>query len=152
MMWFKRDLTEKEQEQIILLRMQIKELEWSKKQQEKEYADKKARLEVVHTQRVERMEHENSLKQATMKNEADNMKASLVLKHEQDIARLKKEFDEQLVAEKERLNKEFYERMTSSLSELHSKGNHTTDFLKEMTLKMLEKAPTQAVRYVAEPQ
>jgi len=143
-MFFKKQLTEKEQEQIIELRMQIRELEFSKKQHEKEANEDKKEFEIEYKRKLEELQHKFKLEKETRDNEIANMKANIVLKHEQDIAKIKSDYDKKLIEEKERLNKEFYDKMTTSLAELHSKGNHTTDFLKEMTLKMLDKAPVQA--------
>ena len=144
-MWYRKKLTEKEQEQIFQLKMEIRMLEADKLAQEKELTRKKEELEYEFKRKEKDLRHDLDLKMETSRNEIANLKASLLVKHEQDIALLKSNFDKELIAEKTRLNKEFYEQMTSSLSELHSKGNHTTDFLKEMTLKMLEKAPAQVV-------
>lgn len=132
---------EHEEEKIKELRRQISDLEYEKKKLTTTLEDEKKNLERKWKFNEEELLHRAKLNEEKLRSEIENMKATLLVKHEQDIARIKHVSEKALIAEKERLNKDFYERMTNSLSELHSKGNHTTDFLKEMTLKMLEKAP-----------
>lgn len=143
MKWFTTTDEDKNQSLILKLQLDIHELEAQKFKLKDELASQKKILEREYSYKMEDLKHSFELKQKTLENETSNIKANLILKHEQDIAKLQSKFDKELIVEKERLNKDFYDRMTSSLSELHSKGNHTTDFLKEMTLKMLEKAPAQ---------
>lgn len=143
MKWFTTTDEDKNQSLILKLQLDIHELEAQKFKLKDELASQKKILEREYSYKMEDLKHSFELKQKTLENETSNIKANLILKHEQEIAKLQSKFDKELIVEKERLNKDFYDRMTSSLSELHSKGNHTTDFLKEMTLKMLEKAPAQ---------
>lgn len=143
MKWFTTTDEDKNQSLILKLKLDIQELEAQKFKLKDELDSQKKILEREYSYKMEDLKHSFELKQKTLENETSNIKANLILKHEQDIAKLQSKFDKELIVEKERLNKDFYDRMTSSLSELHSKGNHTTDFLKEMTLKMLEKAPAQ---------
>lgn len=143
MKWFTTAESDKNQALILKLKLDIQELEDQKFKLKDELDSQKKILEREYSYKMEDLKHSFELKQKTLENETSNIKANLILKHEQDIAKLQSKFDKELIVEKERLNKDFYDRMTSSLSELHSKGNHTTDFLKEMTLKMLEKAPAQ---------
>lgn len=143
MKWFTTTDEDKNQSLILKLQLDIHELEAQKFKLKDELDSQKKILEREYSYKMEDLKHSFELKQKTLENETSNIKANLILKHEQEIAKLQSKFDKELIVEKERLNKDFYDRMTSSLSELHSKGNHTTDFLKEMTLKMLEKAPAQ---------
>jgi len=100
--------------------------------------------------RITDINHSAKLKEESRDNAIANMKASLLVKHEQDIAKIKAEYSNKLVEEKDRLNKEFYGKMTKTLQEVHAKGNHTTDFLKDMTLKMLDRSPSMRVDYKEE--
>jgi len=138
---FNKKTENQEEEKIKELRRQIADLEYEKKKLTTTLEDEKKALEMKWKFHEEELLHRAKLNEEKLRSEIENMKATLLVKHEQDVARIKHEAEKELIAEKERLNKDFYERMTDSLSELHSKGNHTTAFLKEMTLKMLDKAP-----------
>lgn len=65
---------------------------------------------------------------------------------EQEIAKVIKDRDAKFNLTTEKLLKENYDKMTAALDKLHSDGNFMTKYVQELSLKMLEKAPTQTNR------
>lgn len=132
------------------LRVKIKELEFEADVVEKKRAHERVELQQEFVLKENVLRQEIELEKTRNKEETKNLEAKLVLKHEQEVADLTLEFEkktnalelkanEKIVEEKEKLNADFYKRMTDGLQTIHEKGNHTTDFLKDITMKMLDK-------------
>ena len=68
-------------------------------------------------------------------------KKELLLKSEQDVAKVRHEFESKLIEEKKRLNDELYITLTKELTKLHSEGNSQTQFVQDLALKMVSKVP-----------
>ncbi len=75
-----------------------------------------------------RLEAEQKIKQSEL--DAQRVQSNLISKHTTDIANIES-----------RLMKEHYEKLQAALEELHSKGNITTQFMKELALKLLDQSP-----------
>ena len=60
------------------------------------------------------------------------------IENKQSLQELKEDYAQKLIDEKERLNKEFYSRMTDELSKLHSEGNSQTKFVQNLALEMVK--------------
>ena len=58
------------------------------------------------------------------------------IEFKQEIQKLKQEIQDEVIEEKSRLNKEFYERMTEELATLHKEGNSQTKFVQKLALQM----------------
>ena len=86
-----------------------------------------------------KLDAEQRIKQLEINNErAIN---ELKSKHSEEILKLQSDHCNALMEVEKKLNEEYYSKLKKALSDLHTKGNITTDFLKEMTLKMLDRAP-----------
>lgn len=57
--------------------------------------------------------------------------------HTEEILKLKAEHGKALMEAEKKLSEEYYIKLKKALNDLHTKGNITTDFLKEMTLKII---------------
>ncbi len=151
----------------IALKNKIKELELDKRRIEQELSHERNVMKQEMELREERLkeslekerrvfEQEKELQVTRNEEEIHNLKAQLILKHEQEVEQMKlshtKEVNElnieaqkEIVEEKEKLNKKFYTDMTDELTRLNKDGNHMTDFMKTMTLEMLK---TQDVKRI----
>ena len=80
----------------------------------------------------------------TLKIEKDQEVFKIESESSKKYADMETKLKDDLREAKEKTSSEFYDKMSKAVEELHSKGNHNTEFLKEMTLKMLEvKGPKQ---------
>jgi hypothetical protein len=81
--------------------------------------------------------------QKTKQLEINNERAinELKSKHSEEVLKLKADHCKDLMEVEKKLSEEYYGKLKKALNDLHTKGNITTDFLKEMTLKMLDRAP-----------
>lgn len=86
--------------------------------------------EIKHRETISlmRLEAEQKIKQAEL--DAQRVQSTLIAKHTTDVAEIES-----------RLMKEHYEKLQTALEELHSKGNITTQFMKELALKLLDQSP-----------
>jgi hypothetical protein len=86
---------------------------------------------------------------STYEIEAKEMKSDFELKlreaialkdieHKEALFKMKEEYQNKLIDEKERLNQEFYGKMASELTKLHSEGNSQTKFVQDLALQMVK--------------
>lgn len=78
-------------------------------------------------------EHELKLKEAiTLAN----------LSSQQQAKQAELDFQRKLNQETEKLNKNYYDKLTEAMTKLHEDGNITTKFTQELALKMMESIPS----------
>lgn len=136
-----RKLSDSE-ESYLDLKAKLRELEIESDSQQKlmdmDRADLRSQL---HRERAD-FEAQKERWQEKIEADMSNMKGTLLVKAEQDRAKIKNDYETKLNAEKERLNKKFYNDMTESLNKLHTEGNTTTQFMKDIALKMMDRHPS----------
>jgi len=165
--------------QVLRLKLKIKELEFDREKLQNKLDFEKQKLQQDFDLKVKASDHSFGLERQSFqesfelekkafeqdktlvvrKNEEEvaNLKAQLVLKHEQDLSNAKLKFDREvdglktasdkaIIEEKEKLNKNFYSEMAAELKKLHSEGNQTTKFMEKMALGVLDRTHTQIAR------
>jgi len=88
-------------------------------------------------------EHELKMTEATTLNKLESQQkiAQAEIDHKQEVQEMKVKFAKDKAEYESRLNKEYMDKYSEALDELHTKGNITTKFLSDMSLKLLDKTP-----------
>lgn len=150
MFWKKsNDRSEALEEEFLAAKVKLKELEFEKKNLKQELELEKRKIDSQMRMAKSEFQQEKSLWNKSKDVEISNLKGQLVTKFEQDKAAIKAEFDTKLVKAEAKLNEEFYSKMTEALNDLHTKGNHSTKFVQDIAMKMMDRQKPQ-VEYIEE--
>jgi len=109
-----------------------------KKKMHQELSLEKARIMEDFAAKKRGFEQEKLLWENEKVSEISNLKGSLLVKHEQDIAKVKHDSKEELLKKTQVLQDEFSDKLKKALEEVHTKGNVTTKFMNDIAIKMLE--------------
>jgi len=88
-----------------------------------------------------KFEQEKELWMSKTKQEKEMFQAKLLLKQDQDVAKIRNEHAKELVTEKEVVNRELYQKLGTELSKLHTEGNQASKFMQDLALKMVDRSP-----------
>jgi len=108
-------------------------------------ADIKAQLESAYKIKEQeafslvKLDSEQRIKQAELN--SDRKIQELSAKHNEETVNLKLVHTKELSDTERKLSEEYYDKLKEALAKLHTEGNLTTDFLREMTFKLLDRAP-----------
>ncbi len=88
-------------------------------------------------------EHKLKLQEATTLTKLDSEQKvkQLEITHLRELETLKTKHSSEMSDLKQALAKEYYDRLSVALNDLHTKGNTSTQFIQELALKMFDKAP-----------
>lgn len=115
----------------------------------KEWEQDKARMIKLHEEEKElftkRLKEELELKHnetlTLLKLESQQKVLQAELDRDRKINEMKAESDRKTNEAIKKLQEENYTKLSTELAKLHSEGNATTQFIQELSLKMLDKAP-----------
>ena len=123
------------------LEEKIFRMELQLKHSEKELDIKRQEFRLEHEKKIAEVER-LALDQASLVERESKAKLKkMELDHQSGINQLKSDYETKMNLERERLNGEFYARLSSGLEKLHSEGNAQTKFVQEIALKMADVAP-----------
>ena len=116
------------------LEIDIENLAFELKKQKREGELKLA--EILHTNTLEHTETITLLKLDSQQKITQGK-----IDHERELLAVDKKAKDEVVNEKARLAKEYYDKMTQSFTDLQMHGDRNTRFVEAMALKMIDKAP-----------
>jgi len=94
----------------------------------------------------EKLQHQFDIKEkeaiSLAKLDGEQQVAKLKLEHAQELHDLKVKHAQEVAASSTQSAKEFYEQMKVELSKMNTEGNVNTKLFHEMTLKLIDKAPS----------
>lgn len=126
------ELKTKESEFRLKMREEKQESDLQMKALRQDLEDQKSKLVVEKSQLIEKHKKEIAELNESNKIKRENDAITLKLEYDKRLSDEINKLKSELVAEREKLNKETYERLSNSLTKLHEEGNNTTKFLQSM--------------------